>query len=156
MVRTRLHFMYILCITCISESNWLHFLISEVTPTKDLTADPQPSTSGYVKPTSGGELEQHQDHQDSDTSTTSSETFVVSVTIKYPLHHPIFEILQFLSQKNLPKVLISNDNEHWTTGSFVTDLPNASELDLNMNETIYMINWETPPPAAYAPGETDF
>ena len=80
--------------------------------------------------------------QNSETSSTSSEPLVVSVTIKYPLQHPIFDLLKLISEKPVPKVYITNDFEHWTTGSFVTDIPNPNDLDLNMNLPIFIMPFE--------------
>ena len=76
---------------------------------------------------------------DSEVSDSDSEPAIVSVTVMYEWQHPILKLLGLLSQ---PKVLITNDFDHWSTGSFVKDIPNPSQLDLNMNQTILVIPFE--------------
>lgn len=99
-------------------------------------SDPQPSTSGIV---SQAKPSQQEIDSDSDSGSSDSEPSIVSVTVMYEWQHPLLNLLG-ISRK--PKVLITNDFDHWTTGSFVKDIPNPSELDLNMNETILVIPFE--------------
>lgn len=78
-------------------------------------------------------------------SSSSSEPLLVSVTIKYPLFHPIFQLLELLPKKPEPKLYLYIDN-NWQTGSIARDLPNASELDLNQNQDIFMFPLDPDPP----------
>jgi hypothetical protein len=86
----------------------------------------------FVSGTVQGQRDSDEDEEEDD----DDAPLVVSVT--YLWHHPIIEMLGLNKPK--PKIHLTNDFEHWTTGSFIFDLP--PDLVLNENENYYVLPYE--------------
>jgi len=76
--------------------------------------------------------------EDSDSDVSLPSQPFVSVT--YLWLHPLFDLLK-LRPKPEQKVFITNDFEHWDTGSLVQEIPSHIDLDEADQGPICIVPW---------------